>query len=81
MLIILWVIAGILTISGIIALFRKEYKWGVIFIIVACIVGPLLTNFIGGPPAGPRSTSEGILQPAATSASQIWALTGRARPL
>lgn len=58
MLIILWVVAGILTVSGIILLFRKEVKWGVALIIVACIVGPLLTNFIGGPPAGPRSTSE-----------------------
>ena len=57
MLIILWVVAGILALSGIIALFRKEYKWGVILIIVACIVGPLLANFVGGPPAGPRSSS------------------------
>lgn len=55
MLIILWVIAGVLTLSGILALFRKEYKWAIIFIIVACIVGPLLTAFLGGPPAGPRS--------------------------
>lgn len=56
MLIILWVVAGILALSGIIALFRKEFKWGVIMIIVAVIVGPLLVNFIGGPPAGPRSS-------------------------
>lgn len=58
MLIILWVVAAILTVSGIILLFRREVKWGIILIIVACIVGPLLTNFFGGPPAGPRSTSE-----------------------
>lgn len=55
MLIILWVIAGILTLSGILALFRKEYKLGVILIVVACLVGPLLTTFLGGPPAGPRN--------------------------
>lgn len=73
MLIILWVVAAILTVSGIILLFRKEFKWGIILIIVACIVGPLLANFFGGPPAGPRSTSEGSLHSAATSASQIWA--------
>ncbi|MCF2587225.1 GPGG-motif small membrane protein [Brevibacterium sp. UCMA 11752] len=58
MLIIFWVVAAILTVSGVILLFRKEFKWGIILIIVACIVGPLLANFFGGPPAGPRSTSE-----------------------
>lgn len=58
MVIIFWVVAAILTVSGIILLFRKEFKWGIICIIVACIVGPLLANFFGGPPAGPRSSSE-----------------------
>lgn len=58
MLIIFWVVAAILAVSGIILLFRKQVKWGIILIIAACIVGPLLANFYGGPPAGPRSTSE-----------------------
>src|SRR5699024_375953 len=55
MLIVLWVIAGILALSGVLALFRKEYKWGIVFLIAACVVGPMLTAFLGGPPAGPRS--------------------------
>ena len=55
MLIILWVIAGILALSGVLALFRKEYKWGIVFLIAACIIGPMLTAFLGGPPAGPRN--------------------------
>ncbi|GAA1558838.1 MULTISPECIES: GPGG-motif small membrane protein [Brevibacterium] len=55
MLIIFWVVAGILALSGIILLFRKQFKWGIVLIIAACIVGPLLATFYGGPPAGPRS--------------------------
>ncbi|MEY8568755.1 GPGG-motif small membrane protein [Brevibacterium linens] len=54
MLIVLWVIAGVLALSGVLALFRKEYKLGIVCLIAACIVGPVLTAFFGGPPAGPR---------------------------
>ena len=37
---ILWIIAVILVISGIVALFKKEILWGVILIIVGLLVGP-----------------------------------------
>ena len=37
---ILWILAVILVISGIIALTRKEYLWGAVLIIVGLLVGP-----------------------------------------
>jgi hypothetical protein len=37
---LLWLLAVILVISGIVALFRKEVLWGVILIIVGFLVGP-----------------------------------------
>ena len=55
MLIVLWIIAGIMALSGVLALFRKEYKWGIALLVAAVIVGPMLSAFLGGPPAGPRS--------------------------
>ena len=45
---ILWVLAVILVISGIVALFRKQVLYGVVLIIVGLLVGPggvsLFTN-------------------------------------
>ena len=37
---ILWIIAVILVISGIIALIRGETLWGIVLIIVGLLVGP-----------------------------------------
>lgn len=37
---ILWIIAAILVISGIVSLFRGAVMWGVILIIVGLLVGP-----------------------------------------
>lgn len=37
---ILWIIAAILVISGIFALFRKQIVWGIVLIVVGCLVGP-----------------------------------------
>lgn len=37
---ILWILAVILVISGIVALTRKEYLWGAVLIIVGLLVGP-----------------------------------------
>ena len=37
---ILWIIAAILVISGIFALFRKQLLWGIVLIVVGCLVGP-----------------------------------------
>ncbi|WP_209325862.1 GPGG-motif small membrane protein [Brevibacterium renqingii] len=37
---ILWIIAAILVISGIFAIFRKQILWGIVLIVVGCLVGP-----------------------------------------
>jgi hypothetical protein len=37
---ILWILAVILVVSGIFAVFRKEYLWGTVLIIVGLLVGP-----------------------------------------
>ncbi|WP_209323654.1 GPGG-motif small membrane protein [Brevibacterium renqingii] len=37
---ILWIIAAILVISGIFAIFRKQLLWGIVLIVVGCLVGP-----------------------------------------
>ncbi len=37
---VLWIIAVILVISGIIALVRKQFLWGAVLIVVGLLVGP-----------------------------------------
>ena len=37
---ILWIIAVILVISGIVAIVRSELLWGIVLIIVGLLVGP-----------------------------------------
>ncbi len=37
---LLWILAVILVIAGIVALFRKEIVWGVVLIVVGLLVGP-----------------------------------------
>ncbi len=37
---ILWIIAVILVVAGIVALFRRELLWGVALIVVGLLVGP-----------------------------------------
>jgi hypothetical protein len=37
---ILWILAVILVVAGILALFRRQILWGVILIIVGLLVGP-----------------------------------------
>ncbi len=37
---ILWIIAVILVIAGIVSLFRGEVLWGVVLIVVGLLVGP-----------------------------------------
>ena len=37
---ILWILAVILVVSGIISLFRGQILWGVVLIIVGLLVGP-----------------------------------------
>jgi hypothetical protein len=40
MALVLWIIAVILVISGILALFRKQIPYGLVLIIVGLLVGP-----------------------------------------
>jgi hypothetical protein len=37
---LLWLLAVILVVSGIVALFRRQLLWGVVLIIVGLLVGP-----------------------------------------
>ncbi|WP_197021755.1 GPGG-motif small membrane protein [Brevibacterium sp. VCM10] len=37
---VLWIIAALLVISGIFAIFRKQLLWGIVLIVVGCLVGP-----------------------------------------
>jgi hypothetical protein len=37
---LLWILAVILVVSGIVALFRRELLWGIVLIIVGFLVGP-----------------------------------------
>jgi hypothetical protein len=40
MALILWILAVVLVVSGILAIFRKEILWGIVLIIVGLLVGP-----------------------------------------
>jgi hypothetical protein len=40
MALLLWILAVILVVSGIVALFRRELLWGIVLIIVGLLVGP-----------------------------------------
>jgi hypothetical protein len=37
---ILWLVAVVLVIAGIVALFRREIIWGVVLIVVGLLIGP-----------------------------------------
>ncbi|BFU46551.1 hypothetical protein KRMM14A1004_47880 [Krasilnikovia sp. MM14-A1004] len=37
---VLWIIAVILVVAGILALFRRQLLWGIVLIIVGLLVGP-----------------------------------------
>lgn len=37
---ILWILAVILVVSGLVSLFRGEVLWGVVLIVVGLLVGP-----------------------------------------
>ena len=37
---LLWILAVVLVISGIVAIVRKEYMWGLVLVIVGLLVGP-----------------------------------------
>ncbi len=37
---VLWIIAAVLVISGILAIVRKQVLWGIVLIVVGLLVGP-----------------------------------------
>ncbi|MEU8262397.1 GPGG-motif small membrane protein [Micromonospora sp. NPDC048999] len=37
---ILWILAVVLVVSGVLALFRRQILWGIVLIIVGLLVGP-----------------------------------------
>lgn len=37
---LLWILAVILVIAGIFAIFRRQYLWGIVLIVVGFLVGP-----------------------------------------
>jgi hypothetical protein len=37
---ILWIIAVVLVVSGIFAVFRRQLLWGIVLIVVGLLVGP-----------------------------------------
>ena len=37
---LLWILAVVLVVSGIVAIFRKQLLWGIVLIIVGLLVGP-----------------------------------------
>ena len=37
---LLWILAVILVVSGIVALFRKEFLYGIVLMVVGFLVGP-----------------------------------------
>ncbi|GIF00308.1 MULTISPECIES: GPGG-motif small membrane protein [Paractinoplanes] len=38
--VLLWILAVILVVAGILALFRRQLIWGIVLIIVGLLVGP-----------------------------------------
>lgn len=37
---VLWLIAAVLVVSGILAIIRKQVMWGIVVIVVGLLVGP-----------------------------------------
>jgi len=37
---VLWIVAVILVVAGVFAIFRKQVVWGVVLIVVGLLVGP-----------------------------------------
>lgn len=37
---ILWILAVVLVVSGVFALFRRQLLWGIVLIIIGLLVGP-----------------------------------------
>jgi hypothetical protein len=37
---ILWILAVVLVVSGIVAIVRRQYLWGIVLIVIGLIIGP-----------------------------------------
>lgn len=37
---ILWILAVVLVVSGIVAIVRRQYFWGIVLIVIGLIIGP-----------------------------------------
>jgi hypothetical protein len=37
---LLWILAVVLVVSGVVALFRRQILWGIVLIVVGFLVGP-----------------------------------------
>ena len=73
---ILWVLAVILVIAGIAALFRKQYLWGIVLVIIGFAVGARRRqpvhrigeipgpSWFDRPPTGVPHRSPGMISPA-----------------
>ncbi|MGC5020535.1 GPGG-motif small membrane protein [Micromonospora sp. DT47] len=44
---ILWILALVLIVAGVLALFRRQILWGVVLIVVGLVVGPGFGVFSG----------------------------------
>jgi hypothetical protein len=40
MTLLLWIIAVVLVVAGVFALFRRQFLWGIVLIVVGLLVGP-----------------------------------------
>ena len=40
MVLVLWVLAVVLVVSGVVALLRREMLWGIVLIVVGLMIGP-----------------------------------------
>ena len=60
---ILWIIAVILVIAGVAAIFRGQMLWGIVLIVVGLIVGPAALA------SSPEPESRGLGQPGFTKGS------------
>jgi hypothetical protein len=41
---VLWILAIVLVVAGVLALFRRQLLWGIVLIVVGLVVGPFGTN-------------------------------------
>ncbi|MEE6257356.1 GPGG-motif small membrane protein [Plantactinospora sonchi] len=45
---LLWILAVVLVVAGVMALFRRQLLWGIVLIIVGLLVGPFGVSVFSG---------------------------------